>query len=206
MAFETTFTKKINELDSIYSFTENEKSQLTQKLVSTHLDAADSEGWNKVWYGYAKENRVGLATRFALKKCASKGDAIAKLSSSEYELSQELKKYLREVDAHVTIDEGTPLDDQVHKLDGKLREYFERHHKGPQAKALINALKEPSSIADRENRVAKWSDPLYIPQLIARCQWLNSTRSVVLEMEKKHQRWQAPSINNSCKPKLEATA
>ena len=181
----TFFTQKVNEADSLYSFTKSEKSQLTKKLLSTHNETNANDCWNIAWHAYAKENRVDLATRSALKISASKGDAIAKLASAEYELSQELKKSLRVVDTCVTIDEGTPLKDQVHRLDNDLRDYFRCHHSGPQAKALIKALDAPFPMANHEKRIAKWQDPLYVPQLIARCQWVDYTRSVVLEMQNK---------------------
>lgn len=126
-----------------------------------------------------------MAVRYALNKCNGKGDTIARLSNAEYELSQELKKILRVTDSNLAIDNGRALEEQVPALDESLLKYFEQDNNGKQAKAFAMALRSSLSALDYEKRVEKWRDPLYIPQLMARCRWSDCTRMLVCEIENK---------------------
>jgi len=182
------FNQKIKENDSLYIFTKDEKEQLWEAFLSAYTSSPSntlSTCWTKAWCEWATKNRVGLAVRYTLNKLVKKNDRIASLSSAEYELTQDLKKSLRVADKYLKFDKHKALNKQIKVLDASLLKYFKQHNTGPQAKAFIRALSKPLSYKDYDKRVEKWANPLYFPQLIARCRWSDYTRALVCEMENK---------------------
>jgi hypothetical protein len=171
----------LDELGASYCFTKTEKAQLCKKLIAKN----SNEAWKEVWPTFAKENSARLAARYVLKKCAGKGDDLAKLANAEHELTQELKKSLRHAEKDFIIDNDKPLKDQVPHLDESLINYFEQHNDGHHTESLVKSLHKSKEVVNSDRRVAKWQDPLYFAQLLAQCIWFDRTRALVTKMENK---------------------
>ncbi|MGH7249792.1 MAG: hypothetical protein ACREGC_02355, partial [Minisyncoccia bacterium] len=87
MQFDESFQQKMSKLDSVYSFTNDEKTELWQRV------SAD-RSWDLAWAKYAEANKRALSARYVINISKKKDSKTAWFDNAEQELACDLKKAL----------------------------------------------------------------------------------------------------------------